>query len=70
MREWIEAAKGNGKTYQPFELAAHAMEITLTSIISLRMQRTIKWDGENMTVPGAPEAAPFIQANHRTKWLA
>lgn len=69
MREWIEAAKGNGKTYQSFEHATHAMEITLTSIVSLRMQRAIKWDGENMKVPGAPEADQFIQANHRTKWL-
>jgi hypothetical protein len=62
-------SKGNGKTYQPFELATHAMEITLTSIVSLRMQRAIKWDGENMRVPGAPEADKFIQLDYRKKWL-
>lgn len=69
MREWIEAAKGNGRSYQSFEHAAHAMEITLPSIVSLRMQRAIKWDGENMKVPGAPEADQFIQADYRKKWL-
>lgn len=69
MLEWLEAAQNGTKPYQRFELASHAMEITLTAIISLRMQRAIKWDGANMKVPGAPEADAFIQANHRTKWL-
>jgi predicted dehydrogenase len=69
MLEWIEAARTGTKPYQRFEVATHAMEITLTAIISLRMQRAIDWDGANMKVPGAPEADKFIQANHRAKWL-
>jgi len=69
MLEWIEAAKGGPKTYQSFEVAAHAMEVILPAIVAQRMQRPIDWDGPNMKVPGAPEADKFIQANYREKWL-
>ncbi|MCY2990188.1 MAG: Gfo/Idh/MocA family oxidoreductase [Planctomycetota bacterium] len=69
MLEWIEAAKGGPKTYQPFEVAAHSMEVMLPGIVALRMQRPIDWDGANMKVPGAPEADKFIHADYRRKWL-
>ncbi len=69
MLEWLEAAKGGPKPYQSFEVSAHAMEVTLPGIVSLRMQRPIDWDGPNRKVPGAPEADRFIQADHRKKWL-
>ena len=69
MLEWIEAAKGGPKTYQSFEVAAHAMEVILPAIVSQRMQRPIDWDGPNMKVPGAPEADQYIQSDHRKKWL-
>lgn len=69
MLEWLEAAKGGPKTYQSFEVSAHAMEVILPGLVSLRMQRPIDWDGPNMKVPGAPEADRFIQADHRPKWL-
>ncbi len=69
MLEWIEAAKGGPKTYQSFEVAAHAMEVILLAIVAQRMQRPIAWDGANMKVPGASEADKFIQADHRKKWL-
>jgi len=69
MLEWIEAAKGGPKTYQSFDVAAHAMEVILPAIVSQRIERPIDWDGPNMKVPGAPEADKFIQADHRKKWL-
>ncbi|MCX7008027.1 MAG: Gfo/Idh/MocA family oxidoreductase [Kiritimatiellaeota bacterium] len=70
MLEWIEAAQNGTKPYQRFEAATHAMEITLTAIISLRMQRAIEWDGANMKVPSATEADKFIHADWRKKWLS
>jgi hypothetical protein len=42
MLEWIEAAKGGPKMYQSFDVAAHAMEVILPAIVSLRMQRPIE----------------------------
>lgn len=69
MQEWIDAALGNGKTYQPFELAAHSMEVILPGLVSWRMQRAIDWDGPNMRVPNAPEANQFIKPDYRTNWL-
>lgn len=69
MLDWIESARAGRKAYQCFEVAAHSMEVILPAIVSLRMQRPIEWDGAGMKVPGAPEAEPFIQADHRRKWL-
>jgi predicted dehydrogenase len=69
MQEWIDACLGNGKTYQPFEVAAHSMEVILPGIVSLRIQRAIDWDGPNMCVPNAPEADQFIKPVYRTNWL-
>jgi hypothetical protein len=67
--EWIEAALNGTKTYQGFERAARSMEIILPSLVSLRLQRAIEWDGINMKVPGSSEADQLIHKSYRKKYL-
>jgi hypothetical protein len=50
-------------------MATRSMEIILPSLVSLRLQRPIDWDGANMKVPGCPEADRFIHEPYRTKCL-
>ncbi len=69
IKEWVEAALAGTKTYQSFEMATRSMEIILPSLVSLRMQRAIDWDGANMKVPGCPEADRYIHADYRKKCL-
>ena len=69
MLEWIDAAMGNGKTYQPLDVAARSMEVFMPAVVSYRMQRAIDWDGPNMRVPNAPEADKFITPDYRKQWL-
>lgn len=69
MLEWIDAAMGNGKTYQPLDVAARSMEVFMPALVSYRMQRAIDWDGPNMRVPNAPEADKFITPDYRKHWL-
>ncbi len=69
MKEWVEAALAGTKPYQSFEMATRSMEIILPSLVSLRLQRAIDWDGANMKVPGCAAADRSIQTDYRKKCL-
>lgn len=69
MQEWIDAAKGQGQTFQPFATAADIAEIAMIGIVALRLGRPIEWDAAGMKVKGAPEADILVRRPHRTKWL-
>lgn len=66
--EWIDACKGKGKTFSPFEFGGHVTEIGASGLIALRLGRDIDWDGAAMKADGAPEAAALVKAQHRGKF--
>ncbi len=68
IQEWIEACKGQGKTFSPFEIGGHVTEIGAAGLVALRLGRNIAWDGATMTVKGSPEAATLVRPQHRGEW--
>ncbi|MDP6637461.1 MAG: Gfo/Idh/MocA family oxidoreductase [Phycisphaerae bacterium] len=68
MEEWIDACKGKGKTFSPFEFGAHVTEIGCIGVVALRMQKNIEWDGKAMKVKGAPDAEALINPKPRKGW--
>ncbi len=66
--EWIAACKGGAPGYSNFDIAAYLTEIILLGCVALRVGRKIEWDGPNMLVRNAPEAAPFIRRDYRKGW--
>jgi predicted dehydrogenase len=70
MHEWVDACKGNGRTFADFEHGGHLTEIGLAGIVALKMQKEIQWDGQAMKVKGHPEADKWIHKPDREKWLA
>jgi predicted dehydrogenase len=68
MEEWLDACKGKGKTFSPFEFGGHVTEIGSAGVVALRLQRNIEWDGEAMKVKGAPEADALINPKPRKGW--
>jgi predicted dehydrogenase len=68
IQEWIEACKGQGKTFSPFEIGGHVTEIGAAGLVALRLGRNIEWDGATMTVKGSPEAATLVKPQHRGEW--
>ena len=70
MLEWLEACRGNGKTFSPFEIGGHITEIGLVGAVALRLGRDIDWDGEQMKVKGVPEASALVKPDFRRKWLS
>jgi len=68
--EWITAIK-EGKPedcYSRFAVGAQLTEIMLLGCVALRVGKKIDWDGPNMKVTNAPEAAAFVKRENRSGW--
>jgi hypothetical protein len=68
--EWIDAIK-RGKPelcYSRFDIGSRLTEIMLLGCVSLRVGKTIEWDGPSMVAKNCPEAAPYIKRENRAGW--
>ena len=68
MLEFIEACKGQGTTFSPFEIGGHVTEIGAAGLVALRSGQSIHWKGSSMKVPGLADASKFIKPQHRKTW--
>jgi hypothetical protein len=68
MLEWLEACKGQGKTFSPFEIGGHVTEIGTAGLVALRLGREIEWDGPAMAAKGLPETESWVKPQHRGEW--
>jgi predicted dehydrogenase len=68
-REWIDACRGQGRTFSDFDTGGKLTEIGLAGVVALRARKTIEWDGERMQATNAPEAARFVHTEWRRKWI-
>jgi hypothetical protein len=67
--EWIEACQGGGATYSNFVVAGTMTEIALTGLLAVQLGHGFQYDGANMEVVGAPEAAKWIRPPVRHPWV-
>jgi predicted dehydrogenase len=67
--EWIDACRGQGKTFSDFDTGGKLTEIGLAGVVAIRTGKSIDWNGEKMQATNAPEAAKFVHPEYRTKWL-
>jgi hypothetical protein len=68
-QEWIDACRGQGKTFSDFDTGGKLTEIGLAGVVAVRTRKSLDWDGEKMQASNAPEAARFVRTEYRTKWL-
>jgi hypothetical protein len=68
-QEWLDACRGQGKTFSDFDIGGKLTEIGLAGVVGLRAGQNLDWDGEKMEATNAPEAARFVRREYRTKWL-
>src|SRR5436853_4654102 len=59
--EWINACRGEGKTYSPFQIGGLLTEIGLSGVVAIRAGKSLDWDGPNLRATNAPEAQKFIR---------
>lgn len=69
MGEWLQACKGEGKTFQGFDTAACVAEIAMVGMVAMRLGKSIEWDSEALKVKGVDEAEPLVHLEQRKKWL-
>jgi hypothetical protein len=69
MREWLDACKGEGKTFQGFDTSACVAEIAMVGMVAMRLGRPVEWDSEALKVKGIAEAEPLVHLAQRKKWL-
>ena len=69
MREWLDACKGQGKTFQGFDTATCVAEIAMVGMVAMRLGKAIQWDSEALKVKGVANAEPLVHLKQRTKWL-
>jgi predicted dehydrogenase len=65
MLEWLEACRGNGKTFSPFEIGGHVTEVGTAGLIPLRLGHGIDWDGQGMLAKGLPRTDSWIKPQQR-----
>jgi predicted dehydrogenase len=68
-QEWLDACRGQGKTFSDFDIGGKLTEIGLAGVLAIRAGKSLEWDGEKMQAGNAPEAARFVRTEYRTKWL-
>jgi predicted dehydrogenase len=68
-QEWIDACRGQVKTFSDFDIGGKLTEIGLAGVLALRSGQSLDWDGEKMQARNAPQAARFVRTAQRTKWL-
>ncbi len=62
---WVQAAKGKGDTWAPFEYAARLTEMMLLGVAALKAGTKIHYDGENMRVTNDAAANDFLKREYR-----
>ena len=67
--QWVEAARGNGKTSAPFAYSGPLTEMVLLGCLATRFPQTaLEWDGAGMKVTNVPEANKFVRKTYRRGW--
>ena len=68
-QEFIDACRGEGKTFSDFDIGGKLTEIGLSGVLAIRAGKNLDWDGQKMEAKNAPEAARFVRTEYRKQWL-
>lgn len=67
-KEWVEGIRGGARPFSNFDYAALFTETMLLGNVAMRVGKRLEWDGPNMKVTNASEAAQYIQPEYRKGW--
>jgi hypothetical protein len=69
MGEWLDACKGEGRTFQGFDTAACVAEIAMVGMVAMRLGKAVEWDTAALKVKGIADAERWVHLEQRKKWL-
>ena len=67
-REWIQACKTGGTTTCNFDYSGALTESVLLGNVAFRCGQPLKWDAQNLTATGCPDADALIRKQYRAGW--
>ena len=66
--EWIQACKTRGTTTCDFSYSGPLTEAVLLGNVAYRSGQALRWDPEDMKLPGTPDAERFLSRRYRRGW--
>ncbi len=67
-RDWLDACKGGASAGSNFAYGARLTELVLLGNLALRTGKKIRWNEEQLSAEGVPEAEPMIHGTYRDGW--
>lgn len=67
-KEWIEAAKGRGRTLCNFEYSGSLIEHNLLGNVAFRAGEELNWNPRELKAVNCPKAENFIRREYRKGW--
>jgi predicted dehydrogenase len=66
--DFLDAIKSKRRPVSDIEAGHHATTAALLGMLSLKLGRSIKWDGEKQTILNDAEAAALLRRDYRGDW--
>jgi predicted dehydrogenase len=67
--DFIDSIESGRKPTCDIEIGHHATNASLLGMLSLKLGRSIQWDGEKERIPGDDEANRLLQRTYRAPWV-
>lgn len=67
-RDFVDAIEQNRAPACDIQAGHRATTAALLGMLSLKLGRSVRWDGEKQTIPDDPEAAALLRRAYRAPW--
>ena len=68
-REWVEACKGNGKTFSSFEIGGPLTELMQLVNLSTLVEGPVEYDALSGKVLNSKTASALVHREYRKGWV-
>ncbi|MCX7426026.1 MAG: Gfo/Idh/MocA family oxidoreductase [Planctomycetia bacterium] len=65
---FLSCIRSGQQPISDIEIGHRSTTMSLLAMLSLKLGRSVKWDGEKQTIPGDPQAAALLQRAYRAPW--
>ena len=67
--DFLKAIETGSKPVADLQVGHQATTLSLLGMLSLKLGRSIRWDGESETIPGDAEANALLRRKYRGEWV-
>lgn len=66
--DFLQAIRSGGRPVCDIEIGYRSTNMALLGMLSLRLGRSVRWDGDRAFIPGDPEANRLLRRAYRAPW--